>query len=201
MLNQQQQQYAKDIFHAGLLRAANALGVMIQKAVSFKTTALHIAEQIHNTAQLPPLKGQQHVLFTSLMGQLWGHSYLLINQADALQLQQLTLPQYQTKVADVEFLKEIDNILAAAVISELSNRLARTVYGGVPEHHFVPAHNMQQWIAQQHNSKNKPQPGYYLTMTSSLHVNDQATLTFYFVWHFTDDTLQQIKKASEQQEA
>ncbi len=78
-------------------------------------------------------KGSDQLLTTEVFGELTGKSYLLIPETDYAILTK-TIPESdnpQVSLKD-EFAKELDNILSAAVITELSNQLKLKVYGDVP---------------------------------------------------------------------
>lgn len=73
------------------------------------------------------------LITTEIFGDLSGKSYLLISdkEFDSLthQIQESTNPGINLKE---EFVKELDNILSASVITELSNELNLKAYGDVP---------------------------------------------------------------------
>src|SRR5690606_8992688 len=77
--------------------------------------------------------GRDMVVTTEIFGDLVGKSYLLISTSEFESLTRdipdSEMPGINMKV---EFVKELDNILSASVITELSNRLRIRAFGDVP---------------------------------------------------------------------
>jgi hypothetical protein len=78
-------------------------------------------------------KGSDLLLTTEVFGELTGKSYLLIPERDYAHLTK-SIPEDESHSFSFkeEFAKELDNILSAAVITQLSNELRLKIYGDVP---------------------------------------------------------------------
>lgn len=79
-----------------------------------------------------PIKGKpfHFVITTEMFGDLRGKSYLMLSDEDIEILSgHLSLKSPTLKT---EFLKELDNILSAAVITKFSNEFTAKVYGDIP---------------------------------------------------------------------
>lgn len=74
------------------------------------------------------------VVQTDIIGQLNGTSYLIFNDKEKKAVTGMSLDAFggPTCVGETAILKEIDNIVAAAVITELANALNVNIYGDVP---------------------------------------------------------------------
>jgi len=77
-------------------------------------------------------KSAKHLITTEIVGEVTGKSYLFLSEEEFSQLT-VNIPE-GTSGTDFkeEFLKELDNIISAAVITELANNLQKKMYGNVP---------------------------------------------------------------------
>lgn len=91
-------------------------------------------------AQFPEIEEHMHVsgayvlLTTQIFGDVTGKSYLLLPES-AMEILTSTIPAGKPSSVNFkeEFIKELNNILSAAVITKLSNQLAKKMFGDVPE--------------------------------------------------------------------
>ncbi len=75
---------------------------------------------------------------TAIIGDMKGASYLVLSPEEKEIIAQMSLtvfgdPRFVSDVDESAVLMEIDNIISAAVITELSNALAVNIYGDVPK--------------------------------------------------------------------
>jgi hypothetical protein len=78
--------------------------------------------------------GSYVLLTTQIFGDVTGKSYLFLPER-AMEILTSTIPSGSKSsiVFKEEFIKELNNILSAAVITKLSNQLAKKMFGDVPE--------------------------------------------------------------------
>ena len=87
-----------------------------------------------NSLDLPFIDhGSDYLVTTEIFGDVTGKSYLFLTE-DEFQILTAIIPQSPDPKVDFkkEFLKEVDNILSASVITRLANELRVKMYGDVP---------------------------------------------------------------------
>ena len=76
--------------------------------------------------------GEHRLITTEVFGDFVGKSYLLISQHEFDSLTSCVPDGKNGANLKEEYIKELDNILSASVITHLSNQLKRKMYGDVP---------------------------------------------------------------------
>src|SRR6187402_27733 len=114
-------QVLTEAFESGYLNAANSLSMMVNDKVFYQSfyEANHFVDTFSKANIYPSDAGKResHMLITTeVFGDVFGKSYLILSQAD---FDALTRNINQSKDSKInfhhEFLKEVDNILSAAV--------------------------------------------------------------------------------------
>jgi chemotaxis protein CheY-P-specific phosphatase CheC len=130
-------QALKKAFESGYSNAVASLSKIINKKIYFnnfyekyqKTDSIHII-----TDQTLHYRSRENLLITTeIFGDVTGKSYLLLSEEE-LELLTVGIPQHKEPHLNLkeEFLKEVDNILSASVITRLSNELKIKMYGDIP---------------------------------------------------------------------
>lgn len=127
----------KSAFEAGYSNAAVALSQLIQEKVYCNNF-----HHSHHSLERNPLKDttsmnteDAHVLITTeVFGDVSGKSYLLLDQHE-FEILTSGVSSGKNSPTDIriEFIKELDNILSAAVITKLSDHLGLAMYGNIPQ--------------------------------------------------------------------
>lgn len=146
---------AKYILEYGAEKTARALASMLKHEVSATMIELHqykdwctLSHSVENTKD-------DHVILlkTELVGQVKGINYFLLSKNEMNVIgkscvdQELINNEFGTFL--VEFLKEIENVLAAATISEIADRLKLGLFGDVPNIEAVPSRNVSKVMFQE----------------------------------------------------
>jgi len=99
-------------------------------------------------------EGNVHLIKTELMGDLKGTSHLIFSETEVSHLYKACLPDSiilddsnESKLMKMGFLSEIDNMVAAAVITEFSNFLGIEIYGKVPSLKVLEATEVNEYLA------------------------------------------------------
>jgi len=131
-------QVLTEAFKSGYLNAANSLSMLVNEKVLYHSCyqATHFVDSFNMSSIYPSEAGKREsrmLITTEVFGDVFGKSYLILSQND---FAVLTRNINQSKDLKVnfrhEFLKEVDNILSAAVITKLSNKLKMKMYGDIP---------------------------------------------------------------------
>ncbi len=133
-INQQVEDKLRVAFEAGYFNAASSLSKVLNLQIGFTNTFCGYYK-LHAPSAIEPfyLNKGNLLITTDIFGDLKGKSYLFLSHKE-VELLTTTIsvgkdPQVNLKE---EFLKEVDNILSASVITKLSNELKFKMYGDIP---------------------------------------------------------------------
>ncbi|SKC54327.1 hypothetical protein [Ohtaekwangia koreensis] len=127
---------AKIAFENGFENAAASFSKFISTETSYTMLhqGLHAVEDdsIHGL-NINGKSGTNFLLTTDIVGDVYGKSYLLLDASEFDALSSGVYAKEETMM-DIkeEFIKELDNILSASVITKLSNELNLNIYGNIP---------------------------------------------------------------------
>lgn len=127
----------RDAFEAGYLNAALSLSRLTGGGISFNNFRFggqKLADTNFSAYVRDNRQGTDLMLTTEVFGDLSGKSYLLLS-VDELEWLTTKIPNHANQHENMteEFIKEVNNILSASVITWLANHLECKVYGNVPE--------------------------------------------------------------------
>jgi len=133
----------------------------------------------------------QYIMTTNVVGELAGRSFLVLNEEEAQEVFLSTMPL--SKLDDgikKELLREIDNILSAAVITQLSNYLGIKIYGDVPKIEFVQGQEVDNHIFYSGVENTK---SIFLIAHSSFIINDRCHLRPCFIWQLDESIINLVR--------
>ena len=144
-----QQRMAQQLMNTGLTHAAWAFSQMVGQEVGFETLSTTVSKiGLADTIYYQP--GDMTLIITDIIGEAGGRSYLLLSERERVALRDMclsaTASTRQCAVMEEAVLKEIDNIVSAAVITKLSELLGLQIFGGVPHLLRSPAGDMQKLL-------------------------------------------------------
>ena len=123
-------------FESGYSNAANSLSQLMMSKTHFDVSdhGFHeLGSELFSDYDSANAKKEMRIVTTEIFGDIRGKSYLLLSDID---FHVLSAGIPEGKGRDVsfkaEFVKELDNILSASVITRLSNELKLKMYGDVP---------------------------------------------------------------------
>lgn len=149
-LTKDEQNTAENIINRGLQEAAEALSFFMKqpvRAASIKWSDLQLSEQLPHAQ-----RDDNYLLITELVGDIKGLCCLIFSSDEAHLLQQTALPpevmadEVMAKTMGEAILLEVDNIIAAAVITQLANLLQRQLHGAVPELRVLSAVELDNFV-------------------------------------------------------
>lgn len=124
-------------FENGFLKASQCLGQLVNDNIFFNNFQNEYCDlddtNLDNEVYLQHNKIAKHLVTTEIFGEVTGKSYLFLSD-DEFRLLTTNIPDSKDPTVNYkeEFLKELDNIISAAVITELANKLQKKMYGNVP---------------------------------------------------------------------
>ncbi len=135
-LSCQEQQTIQILLATAYAHAAQAFSSLVNEQVTFDIISFGIS----SIGSVAPLNDQEECLtlvLTDILGELDGRSYLVLTEPECASIQEACLPAtrngHRQTIMDKALLKEIDNILSAAMITKFSEALGLSIYGGVPQ--------------------------------------------------------------------
>ncbi|MGD1889839.1 MAG: hypothetical protein ACFB15_04455 [Cyclobacteriaceae bacterium] len=193
-LTNQEQRIVQHLIEIGYNNAASSFSSLVKQPVTIEALCFEIAE----TSTKVPITyqdGNMTLVTTDIMGEAGGRSYLLLSESECSALQGVCAPsisdEEQRKVMQEAIVKEIDNILSAAVLTEFSNALDLHVFGGVPHLFILPRQEMKGKIEEDFAAADD---GYCLTANTRFLLEENTQLQPQFFWRLTTDFLHRIEK-------
>lgn len=129
----------KDILEKGMEKSARSLGVMINCEIGVKDMQIKQADE-YAIDMIFGKEGKEDdvlILKTELVGPVGGINYMFLSKSDVQAIKQSTftdeISEEDSTQLTIEFLKEIENVLAAATITEIANRFQIDMFGDVPK--------------------------------------------------------------------
>ena len=126
-----------EVLSSGIDKTAGSLGVMIDQKVEIMEIELKQEPSfLLDTSEQN--NGNMILLRTQLVGDISGLNYLLISEKEAKTISSAIFSEELAgDVGDIEdimieFLMEVENVMAAATISELADKLDMSMFGDVP---------------------------------------------------------------------
>ncbi|MEP4091910.1 hypothetical protein [Reichenbachiella sp.] len=191
---------AKYVLEYGIEKTANALGSMLNKEVSALRVELKKYEDWVNLELEYGRTNTDHIIMlkTELVGGVAGINYFLLSESEMKTIGKACLPEDLVKESSssaanflVEFLKEIENVLAAATISEISDKLKTDLFGDVPKIQAIHADRVNQIIERETYGLHPS-----LVLHCHMHVPELA-ISPDFLWFFNAAFLEKLKSLSE----
>jgi chemotaxis protein CheY-P-specific phosphatase CheC len=144
-------QVATKLIFDGLSMAKSSMEMVLQSPITLEKVDFGEKDSVMSDDTDPDAK--VHVIKTALMGELKGSCFLIFTENDVNRVLKACLPENVIKDDSAEgnmmkmgFLTEIDNMVAAAVITEFSNFLKMEIYGGVPSLHIKKSDEVNNYI-------------------------------------------------------
>lgn len=182
----------------GLSKAANAFQSVLGTNASLRSIDASL-ERISDVPQYSTkTENKAHLLKTELVGDIKGLCHLILSDEEVQKIQNAGLPEEilinnnpETRLMKLEFLTEIDNMVAGAVITQLSNFLDMEVYGNVPSLHVMHAEEVNKYI--------KAESSVYGSKVEFRAIFDIPQLGVHpeFVWLLQESFIEKVKSNAE----
>ncbi|MCV9385637.1 chemotaxis protein CheC [Reichenbachiella ulvae] len=138
-LTENEKGIADRLMKFGLAKGALSLEMMVGSPVVMKNVEFGVPS-VNGVSQYTTKEDQKlYLLKTELVGDLKGFCHLIFSDEDVQKIQTKCLPEdimttnnSQSRLMKLEFMTEIDNMVAGSVVTQLANYLNLEVYGNVP---------------------------------------------------------------------
>ncbi len=188
---------AKQLINTGFERAAQSFSSILKQDISIEMTDISLSREMSAISAGIKQEGELTLVTTEIIGELAGKSYLVFNAKECDTLYHTSFPKNNNlndrSLLEEAFLKEIDNILSASVITEFSNFFDIKVYGGVPHLTRTTYQEIERIINQDFYNGNTNSACFFSANTKFL-FKDNLQLRPRFFWKFTEKFMSLIKK-------
>lgn len=194
-LKENEIQVATKLIFDGLSMAKASMEMILQSPIALKKIDFGNQEEEMVPAYTTLGEAETHTIKTELKGQLKGSCYLIFSQDDVEKITKACLPPSilnedtpENKMMKMGFLTEIDNMVAAAVITEFSNFLSLEIFGDVPSLHIIKANEIDNYLDSESS-----------TYDSRLHFKaifhgKELDISPDFIWVINEKFLEKIKE-------
>ncbi|WP_020527757.1 chemotaxis protein CheC [Flexithrix dorotheae] len=185
-IDRHKQNITLEIIEKGCYKAAQAFGKMLDKNIVCNAPNVKVST-------LPGLKAKGneiHLLTTEVIGQIQAKSYLIFSEKEAEEIVRYCSKNGMGSVdfeMSIEILKEIDNILSATVITEISNHFQLKLYGDVPFHFKGTSKYIEKVISQEINEKQDKYNQVLFVAHTNFNIENNLHFKPYFFWIFSDE--------------
>lgn len=180
-LSKELKSVANEIFLKGYEKASQSFSNLSGEAVTVKNYELFYGEAPDLLKKIVKTKNPS-ILITDIIGEVKGRSYLVFSERDANEVSGLLLRRMKSLEDNPQFkeiiLKEVDNMVSAAVITEFSNQLNLKIYGDVPKI-INPESATKEWLQVEVDQNEN-----MFAMLSSANFSFESSIKIcpYFIW-------------------
>jgi chemotaxis protein CheY-P-specific phosphatase CheC len=132
------------LMNKGFQRATQAFSVFTGQAVTYSSVQFNMHNQ--NAFYDARLSNDLYIISTQLIGELSGKSYFIFNDAARKEICEIMNMYNALEASQEGLLMEIDNMISASVISEMSNSLNVEIYGDVPISKRINAADLYEFV-------------------------------------------------------
>ena len=201
-LNEKEQKFAVELLQSGLENACRSFSSLAKQKVEFsmgKFSIFKFQNDLNDHIEITK-SGKLVLLTTEVIGEIHGMSYLLFDQAEVAEINNSCLPsgiplEEKEKISEA-VLKELDNILSAAVITQISNKLNVRIFGDVPHYRETSNSELNELLTEEFNSVKLSNENLFLSIDSKFVFENQHSLRPDFIWRLSERFLNLIKEKS-----
>lgn len=180
----------EEIINKGYNRAATSFASMIGHKVTIDNKRVDILKDKDSLERTFKDRDNIVLLVTSIIGALRGESYFLLTKEEEDVICKMSRSAFGggDSIANSLILKEIDNILSAAVITEFSNSLNIKIYGDVP--HLFEVHNLNEFkkTVGEDNADD-----HYILANANFEFDSHLSICPVFVWRFEKKLIELVE--------
>ncbi len=193
-LKSNEKETAIELLTKGYEKAALSFAIMTKQQIKIKPTRIEIVSESDDFFMNLKKDNELILLETSIIGEHDGKSYLLFNNKEANEVYKTCMPynsdEASRQMETEALLKELDNILSAAVITEFSNYMKATIFGDVPVIiHTKRSALKRKLFEDMQDGKND----YFLLADTQFVFENDTTLCPQFIWKLTKGFVDGIK--------
>jgi len=186
MIGVEEKLQIEKIFALGYQKAVGSLSRFINQNVNLNNISINTSSINTPFFHEKAFIGRTTILHTKIMGLLAGSSYFILNEneKDLIANTCLSKFKYAPSLDTSAVLLEIDNIISAAVITELANAFGIYIYGHVPE--ILNIGNINEF---NHRYFIENEYDIFIIANGNFIFEDHINISPYFIWKIDKDLL------------
>lgn len=183
MENRIRENFILHVMSKGFERAADSFSRLVGQQVRITNSTSVLVRHVEDFTCLSEESGDLTVLTTQLIGDLSGKSFLIFSKEETDEIFKV-VSHVTDKTLQDAFLLEIDNIISASVISDLSNALNIEVYGDVPQLFQLHSNQLQDFIGADLNSHSE-EPSSMILCNTTFRFDHGDQVHPQFIWRIS----------------
>jgi chemotaxis protein CheY-P-specific phosphatase CheC len=198
ILNSRQQDFIYELISVGYGHAAKAFSAFSGHHITISNVKLEFSDDPKALSALVPGNSTFVTLTTDVIGDLKGKSYLIFSDKEVGRVVEACSPdKWKQSGADLtaHVLMELDNILSASVITELSNRLNLRIYGDVPHFHRQSGDDFFKMMLRDFSSNQRESGDILLITNAFFKFENDREMRPQFIWKFNSLFLKAISQS------
>lgn len=192
-LKENEIEVATKLINGGLAMAKSSMEQILQSPITLKKVAFGIDKE--DVSKFRSEADNVSLIKTELMGELKGSCFLVFSESDVEKINKACLPadilnddSAESKMMILGFLTEIDNMVAAAVITEFANFLGVDIYGNVPSLHVLNKNKVNEFLANETTSFDS------VIHFKAIFKGEELDISPDFIWIFNEKFMDKIKE-------
>ncbi|WP_038032885.1 chemotaxis protein CheC [Thermonema rossianum] len=143
----------RELFSIALANAADAFSKYAGEKVMIKDYSIEIFDKEQQDETIKRLQDEHfYTLTTEIKGALHGKTYLLFQHEEIKKVFQIfaqppvSIVEKEGEITDIQkdILLELDNIISAAVVTQVANFTDLFIYGDIPRFSYLPAQQLSE---------------------------------------------------------
>ncbi|MEP1093488.1 MAG: hypothetical protein ABJG78_00160 [Cyclobacteriaceae bacterium] len=192
-LKENEIEVATKLINGGLSMAKSSMEQILQSPITLKKVDFGIDKE--EVSKFRSEADNVNLIKTELMGELKGSCFLVFSESDVEKINKACLPaellndnSAESKMMILGFLTEIDNMVAAAVITEFANFLGVDIYGNVPSLHVLAQNKVNEFLANETTSFDS------VIHFKAIFKGEELDISPDFIWIFNEKFMDKIKE-------
>ena len=177
------------VLRKSLQKSAESLGMMIKKEVAFEKF-----EILDSCQGLDKLDDSQEILVTTeIIGDVNGKSYLMLSEEKGNIIYKNVFGSKNPAISMEVVMKEVDNIVSAAVISVLADNFQVEIFGDVPYFFNTEANKTLELITDDCINYENEEDKFFVKSTL---VSNEVNLHMDFYWILSGEIMEKADMAA-----
>jgi chemotaxis protein CheY-P-specific phosphatase CheC len=180
------------MMNMGFSKAVDSFSRMVGKKVTLAHSNVTLVKSQTEYLNTYQKSANLLVLTTQMIGELTGKSYFILSDAETAEIAKFV---YRMPAGNLTpevcqaVLLEIDNIISASVIGQVSNSISKEVYGDVPALQQVKGDAIQTFIK---NDFSILKPENFVVLTVTFNVEAPIKIHPQFIWKLSSKVFEMI---------
>jgi chemotaxis protein CheY-P-specific phosphatase CheC len=174
-----QENFLMHVLNSGFNKAATSFSRLINRPVKIINSQSILVRHDEDFSYVSEEQGELYVLVTQVIGDISGKSFLIFNHEESQEIFRALNTSITNEVLNEAFLLEIDNIISASVIAELSDTLNLEIYGDVPQLAKIQSQHLHKFMT---GETSKDEPSSMIFSNTTFQFDQKDKIHPQFIW-------------------